>query len=228
VIVGEFGLYASPEGDACERSFAERADQVAAKVQAYTTIEGYAGAFAWAWQPGGDDPCEYGNLDADGAARTCCAPTYPDPPWSCCHGCGAACSGAPPGTWSTRSSSAWTKSVLTFLVAGSVDDVTFGGFAEAFTVFAVLIGVSRAVAASPLAVRYQRRRRRGVPHRVRVGARRVARPRDRGRLVLLGVGALLGDVGGQGVSRGPRAARPARAGHLAAVFFAAGRPAPPR
>ena len=69
VIVGEFGLYASPEGDACERSFAERADQVAAKVQAYTTIEGYAGAFAWAWQPGGDDPCEYGNLDADGASQ---------------------------------------------------------------------------------------------------------------------------------------------------------------
>jgi len=35
-----------------------------------------------------------------------------------------------------------TNSVLTFLVAGSVDDVTFGGFAVAFTVFAVLIGVS--------------------------------------------------------------------------------------
>ncbi len=69
VIVGEFGLYASPDGVECERTFAERADQVAAKLEAYTTIEGYAGAFAWAWQPGGGDPCEYGNLDADEASQ---------------------------------------------------------------------------------------------------------------------------------------------------------------
>ena len=51
VIVGEFGLYASADGADCERTFDERADQVLAKVEAYTTVEGYAGALAWAWQP---------------------------------------------------------------------------------------------------------------------------------------------------------------------------------
>ena len=68
VIVGEFGLYASADGADCERTFDERADQVLAKVEAYTTVEGYAGALAWAWQPGGD-ACEYGNLDEDGATQ---------------------------------------------------------------------------------------------------------------------------------------------------------------
>ena len=47
-----------------------------------------------------------------------------------------------------------TNSVLTIVVARSVDAVTLGGFAVAFTVFAVLIGISRAVAASPLAIRF--------------------------------------------------------------------------
>ncbi len=68
VIVGEFGLYASANGADCERTFAERAAQVAAKAEAYTTIEGYVGATVWAWQPGGD-PCEYGNLDEDTASQ---------------------------------------------------------------------------------------------------------------------------------------------------------------
>ncbi|MBW0114540.1 cellulase family glycosylhydrolase [Pseudonocardia abyssalis] len=69
VIVGEFGLYASPDGGDCERSFTERAEQIRAKAQAYTSGAGYAGALAWAWQPGGDDDCEYGNLDEDTASQ---------------------------------------------------------------------------------------------------------------------------------------------------------------
>jgi hypothetical protein len=76
VIVGEFGLFASPdgtgtnsEGEDCTYSFTERADRVAAKLEVYTTVPGYVGALAWAWQPGGEDPCEYGNLDADEATQ---------------------------------------------------------------------------------------------------------------------------------------------------------------
>lgn len=67
VIVGEFGLYASESGDECEYDFAGRAEQAAAKVEAYTTIEGYVGAMMWAWQPGAENAseCEYGNLDVD-------------------------------------------------------------------------------------------------------------------------------------------------------------------
>jgi hypothetical protein len=70
VIVGEFGLYASEAGEDCERDFAERAEQAAAKIRVYTA-EGYAGAQMWAWQPGPDNAseCEYGNLDVDTAAQ---------------------------------------------------------------------------------------------------------------------------------------------------------------
>jgi hypothetical protein len=68
VIVGEFGLYASADGVDCARAFDERAEQVAGKAEAYTTIEGYVGGMAWAWQPGGD-ACEYGNLDEDTASQ---------------------------------------------------------------------------------------------------------------------------------------------------------------
>ena len=69
VIVGEFGMYASADGADCARTFDERAQQVAAKAEAYTTIDGYVGALAWSWQPGGGDACEYGNLDEDTATQ---------------------------------------------------------------------------------------------------------------------------------------------------------------
>ncbi|MDN5747702.1 MAG: cellulase family glycosylhydrolase [Pseudonocardia sp.] len=71
VIVGEFGLFATESGEDCERDFAERAEQTAAKAEAYTTIEGYAGALMWAWQPGPNNAsqCEYGNLDVDEATQ---------------------------------------------------------------------------------------------------------------------------------------------------------------
>ncbi|MCX6466632.1 MAG: hypothetical protein NTW05_24045, partial [Pseudonocardiales bacterium] len=62
VIVGEFGI------TACEGEFGSRADRIADKAEAYTSIDGYAGAFAWAWQPGGGG-CELGNLDSDGATQ---------------------------------------------------------------------------------------------------------------------------------------------------------------
>ena len=61
-IVGEYGITA---GAGCDSSFGSRAARVADKAVAYTdTDAGYAGAFAWAWQPGGGG-CELGNLDAD-------------------------------------------------------------------------------------------------------------------------------------------------------------------
>lgn len=64
VIVGEYGITA---GEGCDSDFASRADRVADKAQAYTG-DGYVGAFAWAWQPGGGG-CELGNLDADSATQ---------------------------------------------------------------------------------------------------------------------------------------------------------------
>lgn len=50
--------------------------------------------------------------------------------------------------------SSGTNAVLSFLVARSVDATAFGGFAVAFTVFSLLVGASRALATSPLSVRY--------------------------------------------------------------------------
>ena len=50
--------------------------------------------------------------------------------------------------------SSGTNAALSFLVARSVDTSAFGGFAVAFTVFALLVGVSRALATSPLGIRY--------------------------------------------------------------------------
>ncbi len=50
--------------------------------------------------------------------------------------------------------SSGTNAALAFIVARSVDESSFGGFAVAFTVFALLVGVSRAVATSPLGIRY--------------------------------------------------------------------------
>ncbi|MDN5749093.1 MAG: hypothetical protein L0H64_11345, partial [Pseudonocardia sp.] len=61
VIVGEYGIKA---GDGCDSSFESRAERLAQKAEAYTTTDGYIGAFAWAWQPGGGG-CELGNLDDD-------------------------------------------------------------------------------------------------------------------------------------------------------------------
>ncbi|MCW0212465.1 MAG: glycoside hydrolase family 5 protein [Pseudonocardia sp.] len=66
LVVGEFGIDATASGRGCPRDFAARAAAVREKVQTYTTTSGYAGAFAWAWQPGnGGTSCETGNLDAD-------------------------------------------------------------------------------------------------------------------------------------------------------------------
>lgn len=50
--------------------------------------------------------------------------------------------------------SSLTNAVLAFLIARSVTESEFGGFSVAFTVFSVLIGISRAVASSPLSVRF--------------------------------------------------------------------------
>ncbi|MCC8243071.1 cellulase family glycosylhydrolase [Saccharothrix luteola] len=69
LVVGEFGMSANATGEGCARSFAARAEQVSEKLDAY--IEDSAGAFGWAWQPGGQpDACEMGNLDADTASQT--------------------------------------------------------------------------------------------------------------------------------------------------------------
>ena len=66
VIVGEYGITA---GEGCDSSYESRAERFAQKAEAYTATEdGYAGALAWAWQPGGGG-CELGNLDSDSASQ---------------------------------------------------------------------------------------------------------------------------------------------------------------
>lgn len=50
--------------------------------------------------------------------------------------------------------SSGTNAVLSFLVARSVDEQNFGGFAVAFTVFTLGIGISRALASSPLGIKF--------------------------------------------------------------------------
>ena len=47
-----------------------------------------------------------------------------------------------------------TNAVLSFMVANAVSAESFGGFSVAFTVFALVIGASRAVATSPLNIRF--------------------------------------------------------------------------
>ena len=50
--------------------------------------------------------------------------------------------------------SSLTNSILSIIVANSVDKLTFGGFSVAFTVFALVIGGSRAISTSPLNIRF--------------------------------------------------------------------------
>lgn len=50
--------------------------------------------------------------------------------------------------------SAGTNAALAFIVANSVNETSFGGFAVALTIFGVAIGLSRAVATSPLGIRF--------------------------------------------------------------------------
>ena len=47
-----------------------------------------------------------------------------------------------------------TNAVLSFMVANAVSAESFGGFSIAFTVFALVIGASRALATSPLNIRF--------------------------------------------------------------------------
>ena len=49
-----------------------------------------------------------------------------------------------------------TNAALSFIVARSVDVEQFGGFAVAFSVFALAVGLSRTVATSPLGIRFSR------------------------------------------------------------------------
>lgn len=49
-----------------------------------------------------------------------------------------------------------TNAALSFVVARSVDVEQFGGFAVAFSVFALAVGLSRALATSPLGIRFSR------------------------------------------------------------------------
>ncbi|MEU4447699.1 cellulase family glycosylhydrolase [Actinosynnema sp. NPDC050801] len=66
LVVGEFGLPANATGEGCARSFAARATQVSIKINAYVRDGANAGAFGWAWQPGGQpDACAMDNLDTD-------------------------------------------------------------------------------------------------------------------------------------------------------------------
>lgn len=65
VVVGEVGVVA---GRSCSKTFDDRARIMTEKAAVYTG-EGYAGAFAWAWQPGGSG-CVLGNLDQDAATQS--------------------------------------------------------------------------------------------------------------------------------------------------------------
>jgi hypothetical protein len=78
VIVGEFGIYASTtgqgdpgDGQSCQADLADRASRMQEKADVYIdTQEGYAGALAWAWQPGNSlDRCVTGNLQDDQAVQ---------------------------------------------------------------------------------------------------------------------------------------------------------------
>lgn len=119
-----------------------------------------------------------------------------------------------------------TNAVLSFVIARSVDAAAFGGFAVAFTVFSVVIGVSRAVGTSPLAIRFAD---------AGPGSFRRATSSAVGFGVALGVGAGLGCVG-VGIAIGGVTGQamlalgvvlPALLAQDAwrFVFFAAGRPA---
>lgn len=69
VIVGEFGIEATSSGSGCAYSFSSRAQQITKKAAVYTK-NGYAGALAWAWQPGtGASTCDTSNLDVDTAGQ---------------------------------------------------------------------------------------------------------------------------------------------------------------
>ena len=63
VIVGEFGIKAAERRLRQLSPTAPRSSE--RKVKAYTTIEGYAGALAWSWQPGNAGKCRFENLDSD-------------------------------------------------------------------------------------------------------------------------------------------------------------------
>jgi len=74
IIVGEFGIYASRsglgqtgDGHPCQSTVTARATRFGEKARRYITLNGYAGALAWAWQPGnkGLDTCVTGNLSDD-------------------------------------------------------------------------------------------------------------------------------------------------------------------
>jgi Cellulase (glycosyl hydrolase family 5) len=74
VIVGEFGIYASTsgigdpgDGQACQADLTQRQTRIQEKADVYIDTQmGYAGALAWAWQPGNSlDKCVTGNLASD-------------------------------------------------------------------------------------------------------------------------------------------------------------------
>lgn len=71
MIVGEFGII--DKGDSpqeCAADIALREDRTQRKLAAYLGVPGYAGALAWAWQPGEPpDACDSPRLDEDTAVQ---------------------------------------------------------------------------------------------------------------------------------------------------------------
>ena len=117
-----------------------------------------------------------------------------------------------------------TNAALSFVVARSVDVEQFGGFAVAFSVFALAVGLSRALATSPLGIRFESRPGNGGPRGRRLRGGHRGRPRGGQR------GPVPGGGGpdrrpGRGVARGCRHRLPgsARAGRLE-VRLLRGRP----
>ena len=122
--------------------------------------------------------------------------------------------------------SSGTNAGLSILIARSVDQTAFGSFAVAFTVFGIMVGVSRAVSTSPLGVRFTA----SSPEDFRgASASAVGSALALGLaagLVCVGVGGAIGGATGQAlIALG--VVMPALLVQDAwrFVFFAAGRPA---
>lgn len=119
-----------------------------------------------------------------------------------------------------------TNAVLSFVVARSVDEVTFGGFGVAFTVFSVLVGVSRAIGTAPLPILFS-----GVPRKDYVAASSAAVGSVLAMGILFGVGSLVvglligGAAGGALVALGVVLPGLLVQDAWRQVFFAEGRPA---
>ena len=119
-----------------------------------------------------------------------------------------------------------TNAALSFLVAREVSASAFGGFAIAFTVFALLVGASRAITTSPLGIRFSDAGDEEFSGAGSVAAGSALALGTAAGIVAVGVGLVLGgDAGGALVALGVVLPGLLVQDAWRYVFFAAGRPA---